>query len=392
MNNSTIFIKGKIVPTIKIKGKTNASIIRIYPELENIEITPTLEDQKFKSEMYGFNEINVKGVSSYIDGDIKPEYIKEGVDILGVVGNYKGVDSSDATATPEDILARKTAYVNNEKIEGTMQEYNGDTNVIINDKNGVVLHIANKYCKDDITVEVDSDEINVNPTIEEQIQEGLFHKVTIGPMLNTSDATATAEDILLGKTAYVNGKKIEGKFTSDSNSSIEQEITGLGLSGKQSYATGLLGSIKELPSGLVVKGTGQFLLHFCTGLEEINLDCEYIDNMNATCIGCSSLKRATFKNTHNVTNMQGLFLSCSSLVDFDGLDVSNVTIIKQMFEGCTGLTDETLNKILLLCTQMRSYTGTKTLKIMEITKAQATRCQSLSNYQAFLNAGWTTGY
>lgn len=26
------------------------------------------------------------------------------------------------------------------------------------------------------------------------------------------------------------------------------------------------------------------------------------------------------------------------------------------------------------------------------TKAQATKCQSLSNYQAMLDAGWTTGY
>ena len=125
MRTPTVLIRGKINPTIKLKGKTNASIIKIYPELENIEITPTVEDKKYKSEMYGFDEILVKGVQSYIDEDIKPEYIKEGVDILGVVGKYKGVDSSDATATTEDILLGKTAYVNNEKIEGSMQEYDG---------------------------------------------------------------------------------------------------------------------------------------------------------------------------------------------------------------------------------------------------------------------------
>ena len=34
-------IKGKINTTQNLKGKTNTSIIREYPELENIEIKPT---------------------------------------------------------------------------------------------------------------------------------------------------------------------------------------------------------------------------------------------------------------------------------------------------------------------------------------------------------------
>ena len=125
MKTPTILIRGKITPTIKIKGKTNASIIKIYPELEKIEVTPTLEDQVVKPEGYGFEEVKVKGVTAYIDEDIKAEYIREGVDILGVVGNYKGIETSDATATPEDILQGKTAYINNEKVEGTIQEYDG---------------------------------------------------------------------------------------------------------------------------------------------------------------------------------------------------------------------------------------------------------------------------
>ena len=101
MIKPTISIKGKTTPAIKIKGKTNASIIRIYPELENLEITPTLEDQKFKSEMYGFDEVNVKGVNAYIDEDIKPEYIKEGVDILGVVGNVVELKGEEKVITPK---------------------------------------------------------------------------------------------------------------------------------------------------------------------------------------------------------------------------------------------------------------------------------------------------
>ena len=65
-----------IKATNKITGKLNSSIIKVYPELEDIEITPKVENQEFQSEMYGYNKVKVKGVQAYIDEDIKPEYIK----------------------------------------------------------------------------------------------------------------------------------------------------------------------------------------------------------------------------------------------------------------------------------------------------------------------------
>ena len=39
-----------------------------------------------------------------------------------------------------------------------------------------------------------------------------------------------------------------------------------------------------------------------------------------------------------------------------------------------------------------NYTNRKTLAYIGLTSAQATKCTTLSNYQAFLDAGWTTGY
>lgn len=58
---------------------------------------------------------------------IIPDNIKEGVTIFGVEGalNVNGIDTSDATATPEDILKGKTAYVNGELITGTIEDYGG---------------------------------------------------------------------------------------------------------------------------------------------------------------------------------------------------------------------------------------------------------------------------
>ena len=55
------------------------------------------------------------------DADLVAGNIKQGVEIFGVTGTFVGgTDTSDATATAEDILVNKTAYVNGVKITGTM--------------------------------------------------------------------------------------------------------------------------------------------------------------------------------------------------------------------------------------------------------------------------------
>ena len=63
----------------------------VQPTLEDIELTPTTEEQKFKSKThYGYNEVTVKPVTADIDSNIIPENIKKGTSILGVEGECKG--------------------------------------------------------------------------------------------------------------------------------------------------------------------------------------------------------------------------------------------------------------------------------------------------------------
>ncbi len=56
------------IGNIKIKNKINIgniklSVKKVYPELEDIEITPSTTDKVYKSEKYyGYNEVLVKGV------------------------------------------------------------------------------------------------------------------------------------------------------------------------------------------------------------------------------------------------------------------------------------------------------------------------------------------
>ena len=52
--------------------------------------------------------------------NLKPENIKKDITVLGVTGTLEDLDTSDATATANDIINPKTAYVNNRKIIGNI--------------------------------------------------------------------------------------------------------------------------------------------------------------------------------------------------------------------------------------------------------------------------------
>lgn len=93
-----------------------------------------------------------------------------------------GIDTSDATAAADEIFAGETAYTADGKVTGTF------------------------------TID---DELTEQNDLISQISALVATKAT-QPSTDTSDATATASDILSGKTAYVDGEKITGTIPSKS--------------------------------------------------------------------------------------------------------------------------------------------------------------------------------
>ena len=56
------------------------------------------------------------------NSNLVASYIKSGITIGGITGTLESINTFDATATPEDIAAGKTAYVKGKKITGTYVE------------------------------------------------------------------------------------------------------------------------------------------------------------------------------------------------------------------------------------------------------------------------------
>ena len=63
---------------------------------------------------------NLEQILQEKQNKIIPENIKKDIQIFDVTGTYEGLDTSDANAIADDIIAGKTAYVNGEKITGSL--------------------------------------------------------------------------------------------------------------------------------------------------------------------------------------------------------------------------------------------------------------------------------
>lgn len=106
---------------------------------------------------------------------------------------------------------------------------------------------------------------------------------------------------------------------------------------------------------------------------------------------CSNLTSMPLIDTSRVTACSNMFYSCNKLVTVPQLDFSNTENIGNMFYYCRALSDESLNNIMGMCANMVKITfqDYKKLTYLGITSAQSQVCPTLSNYDAFISAGWT---
>lgn len=277
-------------------------IVGTMPNNGDVTIEPTVEQQTKSSGYY--NSLQVNPVTSSIDANILPENIKKDISILGVTGTLEGgIDTSDANATANDMAEDKTAYVNGEKITGTLTVtipdsvrisekvkvgtldtnlYNTYDDTIIRTNAGMCAKntliaegaglTSDKLVEGNTVLGVEGTAIelkgqtkSITPTINlqtitpdenyngltsvevsavtsdidenikaENIKSGVEILGVTGILeepIDTSDANATADDIVSPKTAYVNGEKITGALIKTNLQLSDLQEQGIDTSG-----------------------------------------------------------------------------------------------------------------------------------------------------------------
>lgn len=157
------------------------------------------------------------------------------------------IDTTDATATAAQILTGQTAYVDGEKVTGTMPNNSPASTVL--DVETTSYTIPAGYHDGTGTVSIVTATQTVTPTTAQQViepEEGkVFSAVTVEPIpedyVVTTDANAVAADLLLNKTAYVNGVKITGSMPNNG-------ATNLTIDGMQATSV-------SVPAGYTTGGT-----------------------------------------------------------------------------------------------------------------------------------------
>lgn len=239
--------------------------------------------------------------------------------------------------------------------------------------------------------------------------------------------TASADDILLGKTAYSNGTLLEGTLELKNTSMVSTTCAGKYISNTE-YTSTLYKRIKKIDGTLKVEGSCNGLFAGCEELEEApNLDFSSVTteaSFDCMFLGCTKLTkvpvynppkkfgsaRAMFKNCislttipafdfYNLDNMYQMFYGCTNLVNLSRFYIvqGGVGNMQDAFTGCNSLSDASLNYILELIVRLESGFSSlphpRTLKTIGLTAEQVERCKTLSNWSTFESMNkWGTGY
>lgn len=189
------------------------------------------------------------------ENNLTSDNIKSGATIFGISGKSSVVDTADATATAGQILNGQSGYVNGSKVTGTMSNQptgNGPTKLTVwNDGTNTKLAVGipyGAYLSGSGSPSYPEIQCIENNLVSGNIRAGssIFGVSGKSSIIDTSDANASAGQMLSGQSAYVNGTKVVG--TMANNSSATNALS-VGSSGTSKYF--------RIPYGAYLQNNGQ---------------------------------------------------------------------------------------------------------------------------------------
>lgn len=302
----------------KMTAKLNKVVEILYPdeedfELENLEVTPTKEQQKFKSEKYGYDEVTIEAIPD--------EYIIPVLEDLEVV----------PTKQEQSFVSSKDGY-NNVLVKPIPKEYiipRGIKDILTNG-----IHNVSEY-----------ESVNVGVNLES------WKEAFISSIDNTSGANVKRlpegmKDIGYYAFAYCENLNLEElpsglktiagySFRSCTSLDLEELPNSVETIGSTAFRGCTNLALKKLPDNLKTMGTyafaecpklaiteipkgvtllDQYLFYQSTGIEKMILH-EDIQTLNQRVFyDCTNLREVDVQNP-NITSLAGYtFYDCTSLV------------------------------------------------------------------------------
>lgn len=224
--------------------------------------------------------------------------------------------------------AKKTLIgkINNKEIE----IYPELEDLIVTPSGQQQIFKSNKYGYNTVIVEeVTSEELNIIPSSNEQIKEGMFKKVTVA-----GDSNLISENIKKGVELF----GVMGNFEGDSEYNA---IISTPLKHGSSNNSALNQLITKVSGNIEFNDTSTYYMFCrCINLKEAPLfDTSKVTTMSNMFYMCSKLTNVPLYNTSNVENMSSMFSSCKGLTEVPLFDTSNVTNMNNMFNSCDKLTN-----------------------------------------------------
>ena len=249
-----VIVSDQVSEVYILDGETTINVPKTEnaPEVGDYIIAQTKNGNDYDAAVFTITAVD-KDTSA--DNYICSVKVSDTLDVIGV-------DSSDATALATDIIKGKTAYINNEKVTGTIEVAPSHEFLVKTVEQGMAesplpgpegsetsgevtytnLHVVfnNDLATADYIIDSTTDLIDtyveysdIATAIGLKAGDIVTGKNVLGVQgaggasggVDTSDATATAADMLIGKTAYVDGAKITG--TLETKRTIKFDVGGV---------------------------------------------------------------------------------------------------------------------------------------------------------------------